>query len=384
MLRIITILLCWLVASFAVTSVHAQRTGNPEKDAELAYKHAEKRGNLLKIADNAPDRYKVVKGDTLWDIASKFLLDPWRWPELWRNNRNEIKDPHLIYPGDVLVLDRKKGTLSIERADGSGATQDGKLSPSVRSEPIQKAIPVVPANVIEPYLTRSLALESQLVDGKFKPADVFDNAPMVIGGRDGRTYLSQGDVAYVTGLKTENIDWVFMRPGRELRDPDNGELRGTEAVFLGRGKVIRRGDPAEVVIEKSRLEVQKGDRLIVEARSDVANFQLKSPAREVDAKVMSLYGNATDVGGLHAIITLNKGKADGLDIGNVLALYKATNSLTYRPDGSNKDLTVTPTDDRYGLVTVFRVGDRMSYALVVQTKYEVVVGDSLRSPQAAQ
>lgn len=376
MLRIITILLCWLFASLAVTSVYAQRTGNPEKDAELADKQAAKRGNVLKIADNAPDRYTVVKGDTLWDISSKYLLDPWRWPELWRGNRNQIKDPHWIYPGDVLVLDRKNGTLSLER---SGSNRDGRLSPTVRGEALDKVIPVLPANVIEPFISRPVIIEAGTVDGKGGDGDTLRNAPQVIGGKEGRTLLASGDIAYISGLSGDKIEWNAYRPGKVLKDPASGEVMGTEAVYLGKVKVVRRGEPAEVMIGKVKLEILKGDRLLPDERVAISNLTLKSPAREIDARVMSIYGSV-DTGGEHSIITINRGKRDGLEPGNVLALFRSTRPLEFKPDGEGKSVTLQPADDRYGLVTVFRVNERISYGLVMQSARELVVGDTLRNP----
>lgn len=378
MLRIITILLCWLFASLAVTSVYAQRTGNPEKDAELADKQAAKHGNVLKIADNAPDRYTVVKGDTLWDISSKYLLDPWRWPELWRGNRSQIKDPHWIYPGDVLVLDRKNGTLSLERS-GSGVNRDGKLSPTVRGEALDKVIPVLPANVIEPFISRPVVIEASVVDGKVSEADTLRNAPQVIGGKEGRTLLGTGDIAYVSGLTGDKIEWNAFRPGKALKDPATGEVMGTEAVYLGKVKVVRRGEPAEVMIGKLKLEILKGDRLLPDERVAISNLTLKSPARAVDARVMSIYGSV-DTGGEHSIIAINRGKRDGLEPGSVLALFRSTKPLEFKPNGEGKSVTLQPADDRYGLVTVFRVNERLSYALVMQSARELAIGDTLRNP----
>ena len=378
MLRIITILLCWLVASFAVNSVYAQRTGNPDKDAELADKQAAKQGNVLKIADNAPDRYTVVKGDTLWGISSKYLLDPWRWPELWRGNRAQIKDPHWIYPGDVLVLDRKNGTLSLERS-GASAVRDGRLSPAVRAELLDKVIPVIPANVIEPYLARPVVMEAAMVDGKIREGALLRDAPQVIGGKEGRTLLGSGDIAYISGLKGDKIEWNAYRPGKSLKDPVTGELLGTEAVYLGKGKVVRRGEPAELLITKAKLELVKGDRLLPDERVAITNFTLKSPAVPVDARIVSIYGSVA-TGGQHSIITINRGKRDGIEAGNVLALFRSTLPLDFKPDGDGKSVVLQPEADRYGLVTVFRVSDRLSYALVMDSSRELIIGDTLRNP----
>jgi hypothetical protein len=381
MLRIIAILFCSLFAGVASNSALAQRTGNPEKDAELADKQAVKRGNVLKIADNAPDRYVVVKGDTLWGISARYLSDPWRWPELWRGNRAQIKDPHWIYPGDVLVLDRKSGTLSLEQTgDSVVSLRDGRLSPSVRSEPIGKAIPILPANVVEPFLSRPQIIEAVMVNGKIQEADTLRSAPVVVGGKEGKTLLGTGDVAYVSGLTSDKLDWNAFRSGKVLKDPSTGEVLGTEAIYLGKARVIRRGEPAEVMIGKQKLEFLKGDRLLPDERVEVANFALKSPAKPVEARVVSVYGGI-DTGGLHSIISINRGKQDGLEVGNVLALYRSTLPLNFKPDdGLGKSVILQPEDDRYGLVTVFKVDNRLAYALVMDASRELAVGDTLRNP----
>ena len=378
MLRIITILLCWLFASFAVTTVYAQRTGNPEKDAELADRQAAKRGNHLKINENAPDRYTVVKGDTLWDISSKFLQDPWRWPELWRGNRSQIKDPHWIYPGDVLVFDRKNATLTLESRSVS-ATQEGRLSPTVRATMNEKAIPILPANVVEPYLARPQVLEAVMVDGQLQESDVLRNAPMVVGGKEGRSLLGNNDIAYVTGLTGDKLEWNLFRKGNPLKDPATGEIMATEAIYLGKGKIVRRGEPAELLIGRVKLEILKGDRLLPAERIPLANFALRAPAKETDARVMSIYGGV-NTGGLHSIITINRGKNDGLEPGHVLALFRSTRVLNYRSDENSPQVSLQPPDDRYGLVTVFKVTDRLSYALVVDSSRELAVGDTLHNP----
>jgi hypothetical protein len=376
MLRIIAIVFCWIFASLAVSSVYAQRTGNPEKDAELADRQAAKRGPA-KIADNAPDRYTVVKGDTLWGIASKFLNDPWRWADVWRGNKDQVKDPHLIFPGDVLVLDRKNGTISLD-TKGRSVPGETKLSPTVRSESSTKAVPLLPANVIEPYLSRPQIVEFGEGLDNAGQIEAWKKAPQVIEGKEGRSLLASGDIAYVTGLEGDKVDWNVYRPGKVLKDPKTGEAMGTEAVYVGKVKVVRRGEPAEVRVGKFRLEVTPGDRLMMDERPLVTNYRLKSPSKEVEGHVMSIYGGV-DTGGPYSIITINRGKRAGLEIGDVLALFRSTHTLEHKDD-SGQVRHIQPADDRYGLVTIFRVGERISYALVMDAGRELAVGDTLRNP----
>jgi hypothetical protein len=386
MLRIITILICWLLASLAVTSVYAQRTGDPVKDAEIADRMASRKGNVLKIAENAPDQYVVKRGDTLWDISSKYLTDPWRWPELWRGNKDQIKDPHWIYPGDVLVLDRTTGTLTRR---GAGSVGDGtavavrpneyKLSPATRAEANVRPIPVVPANVIEPYLSRPLVLDAVVVDGKIQEAEVLRGAPRIVGAPDDRYILSAGDTAYVQGLTSDTVEWNVFRPGEALVDPDNGEVLGLEAIFLGKARVIRRGEPATIQIRSVKQEISRGDRLLPGERDPILNYTLKRAEKDVKGRLMSVYGGVGS-GGQFSIITVNRGSRDGLEPGTVLALFRSVPALVQAVEGKKEPVRIEVPDERYGLVTVFRTTERVAYAIVMEANRPLNVGDGLRNP----
>lgn len=375
MLRIITILLC---GSLAATSSYAQRTGDPELDARLADRQVKRTGNVLKIAEDAPERYVVKRGDTLWGISSRYLSDPWRWPELWRGNREQIKDPHWIYPGDVLVLDRATGTLSLERGRTQSKSDVVRVEPTERIEAIEKAVPVIPANAIEPYLARPMVLDARMVNGRYEESDLLRDAPKLLGANEGRVILGTGDRAYVTGMKSDALNWSVFRPGRRLVDPDTKELLGTEAIYLGAVRVVRRGDPAEVQIQSVKQEILPGDRLVVAERQVLTNYTLKRPEHEVRARVMTIYG-AVDTGGQFSVVTINKGKRDGLEVGNVLALFHSLPPIVDKQSNGTERRVALP-DERYGLVTVFRVTERVSYGLVMEVNRPLSVGDSLRNP----
>ncbi len=305
---------------------------------------------------DAPDRYVVVPGDTLWGIAGRYTDSPWRWPELWNMNKEQIKNPHRIYPGNVIVLDRARGQLAL-------APGTVKLSPKVRAESTKAAIPSIPASVIEPFLTRPLVVE---VDG-------LENAPTIVRPEEERVYLEAGNRAFVKGMagsKEEN--WYVYRRGQPLVDPDSEATLGYEAIYLGTARVVRPGDLATIQLTTVRQEVGKGDKLLPAGKADIVNYAPRAPSAAVQGRVMSIYGSVGRVGeaGPQAVITVNRGRANGLEAGHVLALY--------RP-GATVESVKLP-DERYGLAFVFRVFERVSYALVMHITRPVSPLDVVQNP----
>jgi hypothetical protein len=325
----------------------------------------------IKLQENAPDRYVVVPGDTLWGIASKFLKDPWRWPQVWKLNRDEMKNPHRIYPGDVIVLERSAPEPELKM--GPTVT----LSPRVRVEDTSKqAIPSIPPRVIEPFLTRPLVIEP----------DGLDKAPRIIAAQADRVYLGSGDVAYVSGIGEAKIDsqWQIYRQGKPLVDPDGKKTLGYEAIFLGDAKVIKTGDPATIRIFGAEREIGKGDRLIAAAPLTLHSYVPHAPAVSVQGRVVATRDGLRETGPQN-VVTLNQGKSDGLEPGHVLALMRLgrTNverSASRKWFGADKVETTKLPDERYGLVFVFRVFDRVSYALVMSASRTVQIGDVVTTP----
>lgn len=321
----------------------------------------------LAFKADAPDRYTVVRGDTLWGIAARFTDSPWRWPEIWNLNKDQIKNPHWIYPGDVVVLDRSRGQLALDNTV--------KLSPRVRAEGISReAIPSIPPNVIEPFLSRPLVVEP----------DGLDRAPHIVAAEDSRVLLGNGGVAYVRGMgDSKESSWMLYRPGNALVDPDTDTTLGYEAIYLGTARLDRPGEPAKIVLTSVTREVGAGDRLIPAGGLQIVNYAPHAPVTQMNGRVMSIYGGVGKVGeaGLHSVITLNRGKADGLEVGHVLALYGDSMTVTdrTRPKG-DPDAIVTVPGERKGLVFVFRVFDRVSYALVMQALSPVRVRDLAQTP----
>ncbi len=347
----------------------------------------------LVLKPDAPDRYTVVRGDTLWGISERFTDSPWRWPELWNFNREQIRNPHLIYPGDVIVLDRALGRLTIAR--GEVAPQPAapaeaprpeprarkeepqppsdtfRLSPRIRAERVEREeIPSIPLSIIEPFLSRPLVIEP----------DGLDKGPTIIATEEDRVILGAGNVAYVRGIGESAEDsWYVYRRGNPLIDPDTNKTLGYEAIYLGTARVTRAGDPATIQLTSVKQEVGRGDKLIPAERIQTLSYAPHAPESQMRGRVMSIYGGLGRVGeaGPQSIITLNRGKADGLEVGHVLAVYR--HGVTVK-DVSRPGAVIQVPDERYGLVFVFRVFERVSYALVMRITRPVRTLDVVQNP----
>lgn len=342
------------------------------------------------LAQGAPSSYTVQKGDTLWGISGKFLKDPWRWPDVWRMNREQIRNPHRIYPGDVVVLDYASDgqpRLSIAQAQPAApASGDVRMSPRVRSEPLDaQAIPSIPPGDIEPYLTKPVITQSP---GLLE-------APEIVEGRErARVVRGQGDRVYVVGLDPKLGDrWYLYRPGKALVAP-SGEVLGFENRWLGTARVDRFSDVSTVQITESKEEIFIGDRLLPVPRETLVNFVPRAPEQDMNGTIIASYSNASEMG-RGAIVTLDLGRQQGLEVGHVLAIYKTVPPIDDpRPDQGTPfmlrflDQTTTflpkkqlqVPDERAGLMFVFRVFDRVAYAILLNTTDPVVIGDVVRRP----
>jgi len=315
----------------------------------------------LTLSRTAPDRYVVVRGDTLWDISAKFLKQPWRWPEIWRMNKSQIKNPHRIYPGDVLVLGR----------DGSGAPLlrlESKVRPQIYSEQLSQAIPPIPPNVIEPFIAAPLVIEQ----------NGFDGAAKIVATQEDRVFLGRGDTAYVTNADPGQKNWQVFRKGQPLYDPEDPKrILGYEAFHLGSATQERPGDPAIFEIVTAKQEIGNGDRLIPSVRPELVDYVPHKPESGFKGRVVSVYGGV-GAGGRLSIISLNRGSKDGVEIGHVLALEK-NRTVVQRDENDRKTSIVIPAV-RYGLAFVFRTFEQISYALVLQSDGTVDVNDFLATP----
>lgn len=318
-------------------------------------------GQPLQLADGAPDRYIVVPGDTLWGISGTFLKEPWRWPEIWRMNREQIRNPHLIYPGEVIILDRDaQGNPMLRR-------ESGRLGPQVYSEMIDQAIPAIPPNVIRPFLSDPLIVE----------AHALDSAARIIATQVDRVYIGNGDLAYVVNADPAHLNWQVYRNGQPLRDPESGEVLGYEAFYLGTARQVERGNPATFEMITTTQEVGKGDRLVPAVSPPLIAYVPHKPDFPVEGRVISVYGGV-DVAGRGSIIAINRGASDGIEIGHVLALER--NRVVSERDEQDDKLVVSIPPQRVALLFVFRIFDRISYGLVVKSEGTVEINDFVRTP----
>jgi hypothetical protein len=326
----------------------------------------------LALKADAPDRYTVVRGDTLWSIAQRYTDSPWRWNELWDLNKDEIKNPNRIYPGNVIVLDRARGRLALD----SGTV---KLSPRVRAESTARTvIPSIPPNAIEPFLTRPLVVEP----------DGLDKAPTIVATDEGYQVMETGSRAYVRGMgDSKEPHWFIYRRGVPLVDPETKTTLGYEAIYIGAANLYQAGEPAAVQITSVTREVQLGDKLVPAGKPQIPTYAPRPPSANIQGQVMALYGDRSSLaeGGLGAIVSLNRGKSQGVEVGNVLALYR-TGATVSASAGSGygwsskagSDLKLP--NERYGLAFVFRVFDRVSYALVMNASRPVKPQDIVQNP----
>jgi len=355
------------------------------------------------MKDAAPDRYTVQKGDTLWGISGNYLKEPWRWPELWKMNQEQVKNPHLIYPGDVIVVDRSGGGAQLRLIQ----LDTTRLSPKVRSEPSARgAIPSISPSAIEPFLSKPLVVS----------ANELDNAARIVATAESRVTLGAGDRAYVRGItKDKGNQWQIFRRGDPLIDPENNELLGYEATYLGEAQVRQHGEIATIDIVQSVQEIYQDDRLIpLVKQTPVFAYVPHSPLVPIRGRIITAYGSLQETGPL-SIVALSKGSRDGVQIGNVLAIERSQTTARYSqrteplfgrsgPSGSDSPRvyyaeTIPPRetllkrgeaitrdgiaqlpDERYGLLMVFRTFDRASFALIMEASRPVAVSDYVTNP----
>src|SRR5262245_46359251 len=269
---------------------------------------------LSALAQNAPDSYTVKRGDTLWDVSKVFLVSPWRWPELWGMNRGDIANPHLIYPGQTLVLVKGAERAYLKVAGGTTTALPGapgesvRLTPQVRDAGVDKGVAVtsIPNNLIEPFLSQPMVID----------ANELAKYPRVVATQEGRVNIGRGDAAYVRGVTNDRIEnYHVFRPARPLYDPDDVNRKSPiayEAFYLGTARMAKPGEVATLRVQDSKQEIGIGDRLMPIERQPLVSYVPHRPDKPIDGRIVSIYEGVNQAGPRN-IITLNRGRNDGLE-----------------------------------------------------------------------
>ncbi|MHB8622477.1 MAG: LysM peptidoglycan-binding domain-containing protein [Sulfuricaulis sp.] len=357
------------------------------------------RAQDVQLKADHPDRYTVVKGDTLWGISSRFLTSPWLWPNIWRNNQG-IKNPQLIYPGDVIILHLVNGkpVLSVLRnkvvsaaapivpspalpslpaatvtapaaplpAPASG-DRTVKLEPQVRSESLETAIPTIPPGAILPFLTYPLAVSK----------DELKQAGYVTVGLDERIALGDGSQFYARGLKDDGTEYYqVFRPSKPIYNPDTGELLAYQAEYLGQAQRLEAGDPSKLVVTEAKQEIIPTDRLLpVPKKASLPYYFPHAPKHQVHGRIVSSFSSVGDLGSL-SVVGISLGTREGIEAGDVLRIMRhvgtAKDPVTHR--------TYEIPDEESGLLMVFRPYDKISYALIMTATIPVHMFDTVVTP----
>jgi hypothetical protein len=354
----------------------------------------------IQLQKNHPDRHVVVKGDTLWGISGKFLKNPWQWPKIWNMNRAQIKNPHWIYPGDVIVLDMSSGQPQLRLL-----SETVTLRPGIRVEALDKAaIPSISPDIIAPFLTQPLVIEQ----------DELKDAPSIIAGPDNRVVLAPGTKIYINRINNgDGLLWHIYRPGKALIDPDTKASLGTEAIYLGDAEISKYGAPATGQVISAKEEIFAKDNLVAASDTIPASFIPHAPDSEISGRVLSIYGGLAETGS-NSIVTINRGVNDGVEVGHVFAINRAGklvqnpnapkskgfwakfretrsesklrfddgSKTTKEPKTEDADNTkfIKLPDERVGLLMVFRTFKQVSYALVMQASEPINVSDVIETP----
>ncbi|HEX2013408.1 MAG TPA: LysM peptidoglycan-binding domain-containing protein [Roseateles sp.] len=374
---------CALAIAAALLSAPAVASNYPvtPQQRQTANQVAQAGVPLSELAPNAPDSHTVKPGDTLWDISKLFLTSPWRWPELWGMNRDQIANPHLIYPGQMLLLVKKDGRASLQLAQSRGGA-DGtvRLSPQIRSSQQDvNPITAIPQHLIEPFLNEAIVFDN----------DELARAPRIVSAQEGRVLLSKGDLAYARGDLDKAGDYRVFRSSKPLRDPSTREILGYEAPYLGSAVLTRPAEnrsvaggkadivPATLIIRSTKQEIGVGDRLTPVPQQGFSRYVPHAPANPVAGQIVSVYGDALTAG-QNQIVALNRGARDGMERGHVLALWRSGKRVIDRTGEKREEIRLP--DERHGVLFVFQVYERVSYALIISVQDPVSAGDRFTQP----
>ncbi len=323
-----------------------------------------------------PQTYIVQKGDTLWDISSHFLRDPWYWPEIWYKNP-QVDNPHLIYPGDELAIVYIGGEkrIQLSRRGDTGLAAGGlkivKLSPRIRAQSIDASIPSIPMESIRQLLEKPLIIDEE---------DLAKSA-YVLDSRDNHLANAMNDTLYVRNLDTSvgNGRYQIFRPHKPLVDTVSGEVLGYEALYVAEGKLEKGGDPASVRVTSSTLEILRDDRLLpIDNTTLERDFFPRPPKDQVEGRIISLLDAISQVG-LYQTVVVNLGLRDNISVGNILEIKKQ-GKIVIDHNEEEKNFAVKLPDERNGLVMIIRTYEKMSFGLIMQAESPIHLNDLVKTP----
>jgi nucleoid-associated protein YgaU len=382
-----------LAAALYAPKAQAQKYPITSGQRATAQQVAQRGVPLSELAPNAPDKYVVKRGDTLWHISGMYLQRPWRWPELWGMNLQSIRNPHLIYPGQTLYL-LKDGGYARLATSPAGEPETVRVTPRVRTDSLaDSALPTLDPKVIEPFLEEPLIVDEEALA----------NAPHIVATTEDRVLMAEGQRIYARGPADAPMQlgpdkprsFRIYRDAKALKDPETGEILGYEAHYLGKAELLRSETPGSAGTEQApaadpipatlqlgltKEEVRAGDRLLPAPPREFLNFIPRAPQLPVDARVVSVYGSAALANAAQSqVISLNRGTRDGMEAGQVLAILSKGARIVDKAD-PDRPMVQLPSE-RNGLAVVFRTFERVSYALIVEIHTPVRMGDKLTNPQ---
>ena len=334
------------------------------------------------INPRAPLTYTVKRGDTLWGIASMYLKDPWDWPEVWYINP-DIRNPHLIYPGDKLALAHgSDGRPQVRLVEASTL----RLEPRLRSAPITAAIPTIPYSAIAAFLARPTVLTAQQVH----------DAPYVVAFRNHQVIAGAGQIAYIRGLGPDpHSRYSIVHVGERVRDPQTGRVLGYLGLYTATAVVTEPvTHPVRAALIDTARETLRGDKLVATDAQVPLNLEPSAPATQVNGRIAWIVGDTgiSALAGQYDVVMLNRGSNAGLQPGNVLEVdhsgpvvhdtYGSHGGLFRALGSMGKSLAprVKLPNERAGTLLVFKTYPRLSFALIVGASNAIAIGDVVRNP----